>query len=74
MCCRVEDINFEDLQQSKKEKYDKWTAYCQSKYANCLFANEFDRRYKGKGVRAFPLHPGVIIQTDLIRGNFFGLD
>lgn len=44
-----------------KEPYEKWVAYGQSKTANALFAVELDSRLKGEGVRAFSLHPGVIM-------------
>jgi NAD(P)-dependent dehydrogenase (short-subunit alcohol dehydrogenase family) len=46
--------------------YDKWIAYGQSKTANILFAVELDRRLAGHGVRAFAVHPGVIM-TELGR-------
>ena len=46
--------------------YDPWIAYGRSKTANVLFAVEFDRRHKGRGVRAVALHPGGI-QTELNR-------
>uniref|UniRef100_A0A914XPP2 WW domain-containing oxidoreductase n=1 Tax=Plectus sambesii TaxID=2011161 RepID=A0A914XPP2_9BILA len=42
------------------------TAYTVSKLANVLFASELDRRMRDKGVRAFSVHPGVII-TDITR-------
>jgi NAD(P)-dependent dehydrogenase (short-subunit alcohol dehydrogenase family) len=44
--------------------YDRWQAYGQSKSANVLFAVELDRRAAPQGVRAFAVHPGVIL-TDL---------
>ena len=46
--------------------YDPWLAYGRSKTANILFAVEFDRRHKGRGVRAAAVHPGGI-QTELGR-------
>ena len=58
-------IVFEDIQ-FKNREYEKWSAYGQSKTANALFAVELDRRLKGKGVRAFSVHPGII-QTGLWR-------
>jgi NAD(P)-dependent dehydrogenase (short-subunit alcohol dehydrogenase family) len=47
--------------------YDKMVAYGQSKTANVLFAVEVDRRYQRDGIRAFALHPGAIVETDLGR-------
>lgn len=38
--------------------YDAWVAYGRSKTANALFAIEFDRRFKGQGIRAAAVHPG----------------
>ena len=46
--------------------YDKWKAYGQSKTANVLFTVELDRRWGPSGVRAYALHPGVIM-TELSR-------
>jgi NAD(P)-dependent dehydrogenase (short-subunit alcohol dehydrogenase family) len=56
----LEDPNFERTQ------YDPFVAYGRSKTANILFAVEFDRRHRGRGVRAAAVHPGVI-QTELGR-------
>jgi NAD(P)-dependent dehydrogenase (short-subunit alcohol dehydrogenase family) len=56
----LEDPNFEHT------RYDEWIAYGRSKTANVLFAVEFDRRHKTRGVRATALHPGGI-QTELGR-------
>jgi NAD(P)-dependent dehydrogenase (short-subunit alcohol dehydrogenase family) len=47
--------------------YDKWKAYGQSKSANSLFAVELDARVKDRGVRAFAVHPGRILSTELVR-------
>jgi len=41
-------------------------AYGRSKTANILFAVEFDRRHRSRGVRAAAVHPGGI-QTELGR-------
>lgn len=47
--------------------YDRWRAYGQSKTANVLFAVALDVRGRADGVRAFALHPGSIVGTDLKR-------
>ncbi|MBW2266959.1 MAG: SDR family NAD(P)-dependent oxidoreductase [Deltaproteobacteria bacterium] len=57
---RFDDPNFES------SEYDKWIAYGQAKTANVLHAVELDRRLRGRGVRAFAIHPGAIA-TDLGR-------
>jgi len=46
--------------------YDEWIAYGRSKTANILFAVEFDRRHRARGIRAAAVHPGGI-QTELSR-------
>ncbi|RYZ05607.1 MAG: SDR family NAD(P)-dependent oxidoreductase [Myxococcales bacterium] len=56
-----EDPNFE------RRPYDKMLAYGQSKTANVLFAVEADRRYRQDGIRAYAVHPGAILDTDLAR-------
>jgi NAD(P)-dependent dehydrogenase (short-subunit alcohol dehydrogenase family) len=56
-----EDPNFE------RRPYDPMVAYGQSKTANVLFAVEVDRRFQADNIRAFALHPGAILETDLGR-------
>ncbi len=56
----LDDPNFE------RTPYDPWIAYGRSKTANALFAVEFDRRHKARGIRAAAVHPGGI-QTELDR-------
>jgi NAD(P)-dependent dehydrogenase (short-subunit alcohol dehydrogenase family) len=50
-----------------RRPYDKWVAYGQSKTANALFALALDERGARSGVRAFAVHPGAILETDLAR-------
>jgi NAD(P)-dependent dehydrogenase (short-subunit alcohol dehydrogenase family) len=56
----LEDPNFE------RTPYTEFGAYGRSKTANILFAVEFDRRHKARGIRATAVHPGGI-QTELGR-------
>ena len=56
----LDDPNF------KTRSYDPALAYGRSKSANILFAVEFDRRHRSRGVRAAAVHPGGI-QTELAR-------
>jgi len=56
----LDDPNFDHT------PYVEFTAYGRSKTANILFAVEFDRRHKARGVRAAAVHPGGI-QTELGR-------
>lgn len=62
---QIAGIDFDDID-FEQRPYDKWIAYGQSKTANALFAMALDARGKGRGVRAFSLHPGQIL-TDLAR-------
>ena len=50
----LEDPNFETT------PYEPFLAYGRSKTANILFAVEFDRRHKARGIRAAAVHPGGI--------------
>ncbi|WP_186031226.1 SDR family NAD(P)-dependent oxidoreductase [Burkholderia gladioli] len=56
----LDDLGFE------RTPYEPWVAYARSKTANILFAVEFDRRHKARGVRAVAIHPGGIM-TELAR-------
>ena len=56
----LDDPNFE------RSPYAEFIAYGRSKTAIVLFAVEFDRRHRARGVRATAVHPGGI-QTELSR-------
>jgi len=62
---RYADVDLEDPN-FQKTPYDPRIGYGRSKTANILFAVEFDRRHKFRGVRAAALHPGGI-KTELSR-------
>ena len=62
---RTSDILWDDPNFEHTD-YFNFTAYGQSKTANALFAVELDLRCRDEGVRAFSVHPGVIM-TDLAR-------
>ena len=62
---RLSDVNLDDPN-FETTPYTEFGAYGRSKTANILFAVEFDRRHKARGVRATALHPGGI-QTELGR-------
>lgn len=62
---RYSDVDLDDPNFTKTP-YDPRLAYGRSKTANALFAVEFDRRHKARGVRAAALHPGGI-RTELSR-------
>lgn len=54
------DVDLDDLDFVRRP-YDKWMAYGQSKTANALFAVALDTRGRRHGVRAFSVHPGMIM-------------
>jgi NAD(P)-dependent dehydrogenase (short-subunit alcohol dehydrogenase family) len=54
-----EDIDFRD------RAYSPFAAYGQSKTANALFAVALDKRGVKDGIRAFAVHPGGIVETNL---------
>jgi NAD(P)-dependent dehydrogenase (short-subunit alcohol dehydrogenase family) len=54
------NFNFDDPAYFDRD-YDKWQAYGESKTANILFTVALDKRLRARGVRAFAVHPGVIM-------------
>lgn len=62
---RFANVNLDDPNFETSE-YTPFGAYGRSKTANALFAVEFDRRHKDRGVRAVAVHPGGI-RTELGR-------
>jgi len=62
---RFSDVDLDDPNFERTE-YTPFGAYGRSKTANALFAVEFDRRHRDRGVRATSVHPGGI-QTELGR-------
>ncbi|MFJ9116987.1 oxidoreductase [Streptomyces sp. NPDC102394] len=63
---RFGGVDFDDLH-FERRPYEPFVAYGQSKTANALFAVELDRRGRDVGVRAFSVHPGIIIDTGLAK-------
>ena len=55
---RTADVDLDDPNFERTE-YDPWVAYGRSKTANALFAVEFDRRHRDRGVRACAVMPGI---------------
>jgi NAD(P)-dependent dehydrogenase (short-subunit alcohol dehydrogenase family) len=62
---RFSDVDLEDPG-FERTPYDEIAAYGRAKTANVLFSVAFDRRHRGRGVRAAAVHPGGI-QTELGR-------
>lgn len=56
---RIGGVRWDDL--DFRSGYDPVAAYAQSKQANVLFTVELDRRTAGQDIRAFAVHPGVVI-------------
>jgi len=61
---RYSPVVFDDISFEQRE-YNPWLSYGQSKTANILFAVELDARYQADGIRAFAVHPGLIVDTGL---------
>lgn len=77
---RMSDIDIEDLNYERRA-YDGPSAYGQSKTANALFAVEFDRRHKDRGIRAVAIHPGIIntgltrnVDIEMLKGWIAGIN
>lgn len=62
---RVADVDLDDPN-FERQSYDPFVAYGRSKTATALFAVEFDRRHRDRGIRAASVMPGNSI-TDLPR-------
>lgn len=62
---RVADVDLDDPN-FEQQAYDPFVAYSRSKTANSLFAVEFDRRHRDRGIRAASVMPGNSL-TDLPR-------
>ncbi|MGO8455437.1 SDR family NAD(P)-dependent oxidoreductase [Rhizobium ruizarguesonis] len=70
---QMSDVDLEDIDFARRP-YDKWMAYGQSKTANALFAVSLDRRGRGHGVRAFSVHPGMIVTPGIRHLSRFEFD
>lgn len=57
---RWDDLHF------AKGGYNAHVAYAQAKLANVLFTVELDRRFAKEGIRAFAVHPGVIVDPQIV--------
>ncbi|TBF97341.1 SDR family NAD(P)-dependent oxidoreductase [Rhizobium leguminosarum] len=62
---RVADVDLDDPN-FERQAYDPWVAYGRSKTATSLFAAEFDKRHRDRGIRAASVMPGNSL-TDLPR-------
>lgn len=62
---RIADVDLDDPA-FERTPYDRLQAYGRSKTANVLFAVEFDRRHRERGIRAAAVYPGGIF-TELQR-------
>jgi NAD(P)-dependent dehydrogenase (short-subunit alcohol dehydrogenase family) len=63
----LNDVNF-----NGGATYNEWAAYGLSKSANILFARFLAANLKDRCIRAYSLHPGAVINTNLV--NTLGAD
>ena len=63
----IKDMKWDDLQQTKN--FSASDAYAQSKLANILHARELARRFKGDGISANAVHPGLVQTNFDSHGN-----
>ncbi|PMD66338.1 NAD(P)-binding protein [Hyaloscypha bicolor E] len=57
---RYEDWNFQN-----GKDYHTWGAYAQSKTVNVLLSAVLAEKLKNKGIQSYPVHPGVILESNL---------
>ena len=62
---RRADVDLDDPD-FERTPYNEYLAYGRSKTATVLFAVEFDRRHRSRGIRATAVHPGAI-QTETVQ-------
>jgi NAD(P)-dependent dehydrogenase (short-subunit alcohol dehydrogenase family) len=62
---RFSGVRFEDPSFQGGKVYDQWDAYGQSKTANILFAYALAQKLGPRGLKAYCLHPGVTLDTNL---------
>jgi NAD(P)-dependent dehydrogenase (short-subunit alcohol dehydrogenase family) len=68
-----EDVNTIDWNNLPQEhRYDPWSAYSLSKFADLAFTYTLARKLEGSGVTANSLHPGVV-DTKILRSAFPGM-
>ncbi|MFF0490398.1 SDR family NAD(P)-dependent oxidoreductase [Nocardia sp. NPDC004068] len=60
------NVDFDDVD-FRTRAYDPALAYAQSKTANVLFAVEAARRWAEDGIEANAVHPGAILDSNLVR-------
>ncbi|GKU04284.1 oxidoreductase [Fusarium langsethiae] len=62
---RLGSIRWGDPNFSNGDFYNRWSAYGQSKTANMLFAISLAEKLGSRGLQAYSLHPGAILETSL---------
>ncbi|KAM0303914.1 hypothetical protein ACHAPM_003489 [Fusarium culmorum] len=62
---RLGPIRWGDPNFSNGDLYNRWSGYGQSKTANMLFAISLAEKLGSRGLQAYSLHPGAILETSL---------
>ncbi|KAM3077496.1 hypothetical protein ACMFMG_006835 [Clarireedia jacksonii] len=58
-------VRFDDWNFKNGTEYHPWAGYAQSKTANILFASALARKLEDRGVQAFSVEPGLVLDTKL---------
>lgn len=62
---KIGPVRFDDYNFSDGKEYDPWSAYGQSKTANCLFSLYLANQLRNRGILSYSVHPGNIAETQL---------
>ncbi|KAF1946613.1 NAD(P)-binding protein [Clathrospora elynae] len=71
---RLSGIRFEDVNFQNGKVYEQWAAYGQSKTANIIFTYGLAKKLGPKGLKAYSLHPGQMLGTNLMPGGLLHED
>jgi NAD(P)-dependent dehydrogenase (short-subunit alcohol dehydrogenase family) len=71
---RFSGVRFDDPNFQGGKVYNPWDAYGQSKTANILFAYALAEKLEKRGLRAYSLHPGQTLGTNLAEMGFTDQD
>lgn len=65
----VSDFRWDDWNFQGGKTYNPWLGYAQAKSANLHFINELSRRGSPKNIKAFVVHPGVVLESGIMQST-----